>query len=162
MVCYGCSVHNDWSCSVQPVVGRETPMNMESYHPELDNDLYLSRPGPGNRRRRASWLTARGRSEYASECNSRQRHLSISTANVSAGSAISPEPSVQSSSAVSWFSAGLESRRGGGSRVGYARTRPEEMAERGWRMTRLGTVVAPGPKPRLIRLPVHRGLPSYY
>ena len=24
-------MHNDWSCSVQPVVGRETPMDLESY-----------------------------------------------------------------------------------------------------------------------------------
>ncbi len=24
-------MHNDWSCSVQPVVGRETPMDMETY-----------------------------------------------------------------------------------------------------------------------------------
>jgi hypothetical protein len=27
---YGCSVHSHWSCSVQPVVGRETPRDMES------------------------------------------------------------------------------------------------------------------------------------
>ena len=24
-------MHHDWSCSVQPVVGRETPMDLESY-----------------------------------------------------------------------------------------------------------------------------------
>ena len=30
MVSYGCSVHSHVSCSVQPVVGRETPMDMES------------------------------------------------------------------------------------------------------------------------------------
>ena len=24
-------MHNDWSCSVQPVVGMETPMDLESY-----------------------------------------------------------------------------------------------------------------------------------
>ena len=30
MVCYGCSVHTPWVCSVQPVEGSPTPMDMES------------------------------------------------------------------------------------------------------------------------------------
>ncbi len=30
MVCYGCSVHSHMQCSEQPVVGRETPRDMES------------------------------------------------------------------------------------------------------------------------------------
>ncbi len=30
MMCYGCSVHSHWQCSVQAVVGRESPTDTEA------------------------------------------------------------------------------------------------------------------------------------